>query len=162
MRMHGRSTHPGPTNTTEPGPVKGPPQPPARRAVSPGERTTSPGATTTTVATLPHRPLGCAVVHLGRVGARVARDHPGGSPEIVAIGRRSRARMPVAYLARVLEAVGDRAPVVIAGLADERAALEEEIVRRGRDPERFIEDPLVDSADEALRGRLRELHSHPG
>ncbi len=160
--MHGRSTHPGPPNLAAPGLVEHPPQPPARRAVSPGERTTSPGATTTTVATLPHRPLGCAVVHLGRVNARVARDRPGDRPEIVVIARRSRARIPEAYLTRVLNAVGDRAPVVIAGLADERTALEDEIVRRGHDPQRFVDDALVNSADEALRGRLRDLHSHPG
>jgi hypothetical protein len=92
----------------------------------------------------------------------VVRDRPGSSPEIVVIARRSRARIPEAYLLRILGAVGDRAPVVIAGLADERMALEEEIVRQGHDRERFIEDSLVDSADEALRGRLRELHSHPG
>jgi hypothetical protein len=160
--MHGRSTHPGPPDVAEPGALTRPTQRPTRRAISPGERTTSPGATTTTLATLPHRPLGCAVVHLGRAGARVARDRPSGSPEIVVIARRSRARIPEAYLVRVLDAVGDRAPVVIAGLADERTALGEEIVRRGHDPERFIEDPLVDSADEALRSRLRGLHSHPG
>lgn len=160
--MHGRSTHLGPPDLGEPGALTRPRQATTRRAVSPGERTTSPGATTTTVATLPHRPLGCAVVHLGRAVARVARDRPGGSPDMVVIARRSRARIPASYLARVLDAVGDRAPVVIAGLTDERMALAEEIARRGQDPERFIEDPIVGSADEALRGRLRELHSHPG
>ena len=160
--MHGRSTHPGPPGIAAPGAPTRPTTRPARRAISPGERTTSPGATTATLATLPHRPLGCAVVHLGRAGARVVRDRPGGSPEIVVIARRSRARVPAAYLVRVLDAVGDRAPVVIAGLADERTALEQEIAQRGHDRERFIDDPHVDSADEALRGRLRELHSHPG
>jgi hypothetical protein len=117
---------------------------------------------TGTVATLPHPPLGGAVVHLGPAGARKARDRAGGRPEMVSIPRRSRARNPAPYLVRILHAVGDRAPVVIAGLADERTALEREFVRIGHHPERFIEDPHLDAADEALRGRLRALHSHPG
>ena len=129
---------------------------------APGERTTSPGAMTGTTATLPHRPSGGAVVHLGRTNARVARDRAGGRTEIVSVPRRSRGRSPAPYLVRILHAVGDRAPVVIAGLADERTALEREFVRIGHHPERFIEDPHLDAVDDALRGRLRALHSHPG
>lgn len=159
--MHGRSTHPGPPSPAAPEtPVPGAPA--AAPARSPGERTTSPGATASTAATLPHRPSGAAVVHLGCAGARVALDRAGGSARIVSVPRRSRGRIPEPYLVRVLHAVGDRAPVVIAGLADERTALEREFVRIGHHPERFIEDPHLDGVDEALRGRLRALHSHPG
>jgi hypothetical protein len=51
---------------------------------------------------------------------------------------------------------------VIAGLADERTALEREITRFGQHLDRFVEDPNLDDADDALRRRLRALHSHPG
>jgi hypothetical protein len=115
-----------------------------------------------TIATLPHRPAGSAVVHLGGAGARVARELASAGPEIVWVPRRSRARDPEPYLVRVLRAVGDRAPVVIAGLADERTALEREIARVGHHRDRFVEDPTLDAADDALRRRLRGLHSHPG
>ena len=115
-----------------------------------------------TVATLPHDPSGGAVIHLGRTGARVARDRATGGPEIVAVPRRSRARRPEPYLLRILHAVGERAPLVIGGVPDERTALERELVRIGHQPERFIEDPRLDPVDEALRARLRALHSHPG
>ena len=161
--MHGRSTHPGPPDLATPGTPPVPaPLAAAEPPPSPGERTTSPGAMTGTVATLPHGPSGGAVVHLARAGARVARDRAAGRPEIVSVPRRSRARNPAPYLVRILHAVGDRAPVVIAGLADERTALEREFVQIGHHPERFIEDPHLDAVDEVLLGRLRALHSHPG
>jgi hypothetical protein len=173
--MHGRSSHPGSAVRVVPATVPSPPTP-ARAAVeatptgrsateiprAPGERTTSPGATGGTVATLPHRPSGGAVVHLGVAGARVARDRTAGGADIVSVPRRSRARVQEPYLVRILHAVGDRSPVVIAGIEDERTALEREFVRIGHHPERFIEDPHLDAADEALRGRLRALRSHPG
>ena len=144
----GRAT-PGPRSTAE--------RPPA-----PGERTTSPGAIGVTVATLPHRPSGGAVVHLAGTGARVARERGVGGAELVSVRRRSRARSPEPYLVRILHAVGDRSPIVIAGLPDERTALERELVRIGHHPERFIEDPHLEATDDALRRRLRALHSHPG
>ena len=161
--MHGRSTRPGSPDVAAPATS---PEPANRRQAdpppAPGMRTTSPGALTATAATLPHRPLGCAVVHLGRTGARVARDRAKGRPEIISVPRRSRGRDPAPYLVRILHAVGDRAPVVIAGLAEERTALEREFVRIGHHPERFVEDPHLDAVDEALRLRLRALHGHPG
>lgn len=160
--MHGRSTRPGPPDLTPPATPTMPANVSAERPRSPGERTTSPGATTVTVATLPHGPSGSAVVHLGRAGARVARDGATGRPEIISVPRRSRARSPEPYLVRILHAVGDRSPLVIAGLADERTELERELVRIDHRPERLIDDPHLDAVDEALRGRLRALHSHPG
>ena len=173
--MHGRSRRPGALVLVVPAPAPAPPIPavpastaiPGRRSTvepprAPGERTTSPGATGGTVATLPHRPSGGAVVHLGGSGARVARDRAAGGAEIVSVQRRSRARSPEPYLVRILHAVGDRSPVVIAGIPDERTALEREFVRIGHHPERFIEDPHLDAADDALRARLRALRSHPG
>jgi hypothetical protein len=78
------------------------------------------------------------------------------------VPRRSRARSPEPYLVRILHAIGDRSPIVIAGLADERIALEREFVRIDHHPERFVEDPRLDAVDDALRERLRALHSHPG
>ena len=42
------------------------------------------------------------------------------------------------------------------------AAFEREIMRIGHHPDRFVEDPNLDDADDALRRRLRALHSHPG
>jgi hypothetical protein len=81
---------------------------------------------------------------------------------MVSIPRRSRGRSPGPYLVRVLHAVGDRAPIVIAGLPDERTALEREFVRIGHHPERFVEDPHLDAVDETLLLRLRALRSHPG
>ena len=173
--MHGRSCHPGPLELGVPATVSATLAPtvpdaetcagrlpPAEPPRAPGERTTSPGATGVTIATLPHLPSGSAVVHLGGTRARVARERAPGGAEIVSVPRRSRARDPEPYLARVLRAIGDRAPVVIAGLADERAAFEREIVRIGHHPDRFVEDPNLDDADDALRRRLRALHSHPG
>jgi hypothetical protein len=129
---------------------------------APGERTTSPGATCGTVATLPHHPSGGAVVHVGRTRARIARDRAAGVVEVLSVPRRSRARSPEPYVARILHAVGDRSPVVIAGLADERTVLERELVRIGHHPEGLIEDPHLDPVDDALRRRLRALRSHPG
>jgi hypothetical protein len=161
--MHGRSTRPGPPDVAAP---TAPPAPgqrlPADPPPAPGERTTSPGAMAGTVATLPHHPSGGAVVHLGRTGARVARDRAEGRTEVISVPRRSRGQRPAPYLVRILHAVGDRAPVVIGGLADERTALEREFVRIGHHPERFIEDPHLDAVDEGLRLRLRALHAHPG
>jgi hypothetical protein len=161
--MHGRSTHPGSPDVAPP-PTRAVAahQPAAEPPPAPGERTTSPGAMTGTIATLPHDPSGGAVVYLGRTGARVARDRAGGRPEVLSVPRRSRGHDPAPYLVRILHAIGDRAPVVIAGFADERTALEREFVRIGHHPERFIEDPHLDAGDDALRGRLRGLHSHPG
>ncbi len=171
--MHGRSrrrsgsgapdvpaTSPVPTAAVMPAnpAARGFPEPPR----APGERTTSPGAMTGTIATLPHDAAGAAVVHLGRAGARVARLRAAGGPEIVSVPRRSRARSPEPYLHRILRAVGDRSPLVIGGLPDERTALERELVRVCHRPERFIEDPDLGPVDEALRGRLRALRSHPG
>ena len=161
--MHGRSTHPGPPDVAAPATPPVPARrPPADPPPAPGERTTSPGSMTGTIATLPHRPSGGAVVYLGPAGARVARDRAGGRPEIISVPRRSRGRSPAPYLVRILHTVGDRAPVVIAGIADERTALEREFVRIGHHPERFIEDPHLDAVDETLRLRLRALHAHPG
>lgn len=173
--MHGRSCHPGPPAMGVPATVPARPSPTmpavetcagrlpaAEPPRAPGQRITSPGATGMTIATLPHRPSGSAVVHLGGSRARVAREMAPGSTEIVSVPRRSRARDPEPYLVRVLRAVGDRAPVVIAGLADERTALEREITRFGQHLDRFVEDPNLDDADDALRRRLRALHSHPG
>ncbi len=172
--MHGRSCRPGPPALGVPAWVASPARAEDRleRGVArgqaaeppraPGERITSPGAIGVTVATLPHRPSGGAVVFLGRTRARVARERAAGATEFVSVPRRSRARAPEPYLARVLRAVGDRAPVVIAGLADERNALEREVEGVDHHPDRFIEDPNLDAADDALRRRLRALHSHPG
>lgn len=161
--MHGRSTHPGQPDVAVPATPPAPGHRPlADPPPAPGERTTSPGALTGTVTTIPHRPSGGAVVYLGPTGARVARDRAGGRPEIASVPRRSRGRRPAPYLVRILHAVGDRAPVVIAGIADERTALEREFVRIGHHPERFIEDPHLDAVDETLRLRLRALHAHPG
>lgn len=173
--MHGRSCHPAQPALGVPATVSATPaptvpgvetcagRPPAATPPrAPGERTTSPGATSVTIATLPHRPSGSAVVHLGSARARVARERAPGGAEIVSVPRRSRARDPEPYLVRVLRAVGDRAPVVIAGLADERSAFEREIVRLGHHPDWFVEDPHLDDVDDALRMRLRSLHSHPG
>jgi hypothetical protein len=117
---------------------------------------------TSTIATLPHDAAGAAVVHLAKAGARVARERATGGFEIVSVPRQSRARSPEPYLHRILRAVGDRSPLVVAGLPDERTALELEFVRIGHHPERFIEDPDLEPLDGALRGRLRALRSHPG
>lgn len=171
--MHGRSHRPGSPALGGPATVPAIPAVPATGGLpaprstaepprAPGERTTSPGATGVTVATLPHRPSGGAVVHLARTGARVARDRGVGGAELVSVPRRSRARSPEPYPVRILHAVGDRSPIVIAGLPDERTAVERELVRIGHHPERFIEDPHLDPADDALCRRLRALHSHPG
>ena len=173
--MHGRSCHPGPpalglsaTVPAKPSPtVPGIETCPGRLPVpeqlrAPGERTTSPGATGVTMATMPHRPSGCAVVHLGGTRARVARERAPGKTEIVSVPRRTRAHDAEPYQVRVLRAVGDRSPVVIAGLADERTAFERKIAQTGHHPDRFVEDPDLDDADDALRRRLRALHSHPG
>ena len=161
--MHGRSTHPGSPSAVRPAfdaartawPATEPPP-------APGTRTTSPGATTPTLATLPHARSGGAVIHVGRTEARVARDLVAGRPEIVSVPRRSRARRPEAFLDRVLLAVGDRSPLVIAGPAVERIALERELGRLGQCPDRWIDDSSLDGSDELLRLRLRALHSHPG
>jgi hypothetical protein len=135
--MHGRSTDPGSPDLAAPATLPVPANlPAAEPPPAPGERTTSPGAMSGTVATLPHRPSGSAVVRLAPTGARVARDRSGGRPEIVAVPRRSRARSPAPYLVRILHAVGDRAPVVIEGFADERTALEREFVWIGHHPAR--------------------------
>jgi len=171
--MHGRPRRPG--SPAPGGPATAPaipamptaratpvPRSTAERPRAPGERTTSPGATGVTVATLPHRPSGGAVVHLARTGARVARDRGLGGAELVSVPRRSRARSPEPYPVRILHAIGDRSPIVIAGIPDERTALERELVRIGHHPERFIEDPHLDATDDSLRRRLRALHSHPG
>lgn len=173
--MHGRSRRPRPPELAAPPVVPAPATPPvpdrptvparpwtAEQPRAPGGRTTSPGATTGTIATLPHRPSGGAVVYLGPTGARVARDLPTGRAQVVGVPRRSRARAPEPYLVRILHAVGDRSPFVIAGLADERTALEREFVRIGHHPERFIEDPHLEPGDDALLRRLRALRSHPG
>jgi hypothetical protein len=159
--MPGRSTHPAPPVLEAHASPTGITRRVDSGAPAPGERTSSPGASRGSVATLPHGPAGGAVVHLGRTGARVARDRAGGHPRIVSVPRRSRARCPEPYLVRVLHAVGDCSPVVIAGLADDRTALERELVRIGHQPDRFIEDCHLAGVDEALRERLRALRSHP-
>ncbi len=172
--MHGRSCHAGPpalgvpvtaSATAAPampavGTCAG--LPAAEPPPAPGKRTMSPGATSVTIATLPHRPSGSAVVYLGETRARVAREQAPGGADIVSVPRRSRAHDPQPYLVRVLRAVGDRAPVVIAGLPEQRTAFEREIVQTGHHPDRFVEDPHLNDADDALRMRLRSLHSHPG
>lgn len=161
--MHGRSSHPIAPDPTRSATEILPARPSiAERPPAPGERTTSPGAMIMTLATRPHGPSGCAVVHLGRAGARVARDCGTRRPEIVSVPRRSRALSPEPYLDRILHAVGDRAPLVIAGLAEERTALEGELLRAGHSPDWFIEDRDLEAEDDALRRRLRALHSHPG
>lgn len=161
--MHGRSTHPGSPPAVRPAFVAGRTAVPATETPpAPGTRTTSPGATTPTLATLPHARSGGAVVHVGRTEARVARDLAAGQPQIVSVPRRSRARRPEAFLDRILLAVGDRSPLVIAGSEVERAALEQQLGRLGGSPDRWIDDPAVDASDESLRLRLRALHSHPG
>ena len=161
--MHGRSAHPTPPLLEAPASPTEVPRPRVdSREPAPIERTTRPSATGGRAATIPPGPSSGAVVHLGRTGARVARHGTAGRPQIVAVPRCSRARSAEPYLVRILHAVGDRAPVVIAGLADDRTALERELVRIGHEPDRFIEDAHLDGVDQALRDRLHALGSDPG
>ena len=77
--MHGRTSQPPAA-----------PVPGVEHAPSPGERTTSPGATGPTPATMPHGPLGGAVVLLAATEAVVARTRPDGRDEITRVRRASR------------------------------------------------------------------------
>jgi len=150
--MHGRSTHP-----------PAPPVPGVEHAPSPGERTTSPGATGPTAATLPHGPLGGAVVMLAATEAAIARTRPDGRDEVVRVGRRTRAAGAPAFYVRVLREIGDRAPVVILGPEEERIAFERELVLVSHRPDRILEEAGVhDAHPVALLERLRSLRSHPG
>ncbi len=161
--MHGRSARPTPPLLEVPVSHTGVPRQRVDSGeAAPVERTTSPGATGKPVATDPPGSPGGAVVHLGQTGARVARHGAAGRPQIVAVPRCSRARSAEPYLVRILHVVGDRSPVVIAGFADDRTALERELVRIGHEPDRFIEDAHLDGVDQALRDRLHALRSGPG
>jgi hypothetical protein len=150
--MHGRTSHP--------------PAPPAagvEHAPSPGERTTSPGATGPTAATLPHGPLGGAVVLLAATEAVIARTRPDGRDEIVRVRRRTRKVGVEPFHLRVLHEIGGRAPVLILGPGAERTAFEREFVAVSHRPDRLLEEASVqDAHPEALLERLRGLRSHPG
>jgi hypothetical protein len=149
--MHGRSTRPAE------------PPPGAKRAPSPGERTTSPGATGPTPATLPHGSLGPAVVLLAATEAVIARTRPDGHDEVRRVRRRARSAGAPPFFVRILHELGDRAPVLILGAAEERTAFEREFVAVSHRPDRLIEDASVhDAHPAALLERLRGLRSHPG
>ncbi len=150
--MHGRTSHP------RAAPVSG-----VERAPSPGERTTSPGATGPTPATMPHGPLGGAVVLLAATEAVIARTRPDGRDEIARVKRRSRRPDAPSFHVRVLHELGDRAPVLIMGPSGERTAFEREFVAVSHRPDRLLEEASVhDAHPEALLERLRGLRSHPG
>lgn len=150
--MHGRSSQP-----------PAPSAPGAGHAPSPGERTTSPGAMAPTPASMPHGPLGGAVVLFAATEAVVARTRPDGYDEIVRIRRRTRAADAPAFHVRVLHEVGERAPILILGPVAERTAFEREFVAVSHRPDRLFEDAsVVDAHPEALLERLRLLRSHPG
>lgn len=128
---------------------------------SPGTRHTSPGAVGPTTATLPHAPLGPAVVLLGATEAVIAlrRD---GRDEIVRVPRRD-APSAVPFPVRVCDAVGERAPVEVLGSSDDRLAFERELVLLSHRPDCIVEEPNVhDAHPEALYARLRGLRGHPG
>jgi len=140
-----------------------PPDQGVEHAPSPGERTTSPGATGPTAATLPHGPLGGAVVLLAANEAVIARTRPDGRDEIHRVRRRTRRADAPPFFVRVLHELDDRAPVLILGPAQERTALEREFVLVSHRPDRLLEDASVhDAHPEALLERLRGLRSHPG
>jgi hypothetical protein len=150
--MHGRTSHPPAT-----------PVPGVEHAPSPGERTTSPGATGPTPATLPHGPLGGAVVLLAATEAVIARTRPDGRDEIARVKRRGRRAEAPSFHVRVLHELGDRAPVLIMGSPAERTAFEREFVAISHRPDRLLEEASVhDAHPEALLQRLRGLRSHPG
>lgn len=152
--MHGRTTK----QPVPPTPVDG-----AERPPSPGERTTSPGAMGVTAATLPHGPLGGAVVLLAATEAVIARTRPDGRDEIVRVRRRTRRADAPPFFVRILHELGDRAPVVILGEPSERTAFEREFVAVSHRPDRLLEDAGVhDAHPEALLERLAALRSHPG
>jgi hypothetical protein len=150
--MHGRTSRPPAA-----------PVPGADHAPSPGERTTSPGATGPTPATMPHGPLGGAVVLLAATEALVARTRPDGRDEIARVRRRGRGLDAPSFHVRILHELGDRAPILILGAAAERTAFEREFVAVSHRPDRLMEDASVhDAHPEALLERLRGLRSHPG
>lgn len=150
--MHGRATNP-PTRPT----------PGVERAPSPGERTTSPGAIGATTATLPHGPMGGAVVLLAATEAVIARTRADGHDEIVRVRRRTRKAGAPPFFVRILHELGDRAPIVILGTTTERTAFEREFVAVSHRPDRILDDASVhDAHPEALLERLRGLRSHPG
>jgi hypothetical protein len=150
--MHGRTSQPPAA-----------PVPGVEHAPSPGERTTSPGATGPTPATMPHGPLGGAVVLLAATEAVVARTRPDGRDEIARVRRASRRPDAASFHVRILHELGDRAPILILGAAAERTAFEREFVAVSHRPDRIMEDASVhDAHPEALLERLRGLRSHPG
>ncbi len=150
--MHGRTSQPPAA-----------PVPGVEHAPSPGERTTSPGATGPTPATMPHGPLGGAVVLLAATEAVVARTRPDGRDEITRVRRASRRPDAAPFHVRILHELGDRAPILILGAAAERTAFEREFVAVSHRPDRIMEDASVhDAHPEALLERLRGLRSHPG
>ena len=150
--MHGRTTQPLPAQGAGAGP-----------APSPGECTTSPGAMGVTPATMPHGPLGGAVVLLAATEAAIARTRPDGRDEIVRVRRRARKAEAPPFFVRVLHELGDRAPVVMLGDPAERTAFEREFVAVSHRPDRLFDDASVhDAHPEALLERLRGLRSHPG
>lgn len=150
--MHGRTSHPPAA-----------PVPGVEHAPSPGERTTSPGATRPTAATLPHGPLGGAVVLLAATEAVVARTRTDGLDEVARVRRRSRRPDAAPFHVRILHEIGERAPVLILGTTSERTAFEREFVAVSHRPDRLVEDASVhDAHPEALLERLRGLRSHPG
>ncbi len=150
--MHGRTSHP---------PAE--PAPGVERATSPGARTTSPGATGPTPASMPHGPLGAAVVLLAATEAVIARTRPDGRDEIARVRRRSRRPEAPPFYVRILHELGDRAPVVILGSSAERTAFERAFVAVSHRPDRLLDEASVhDAHPEALLERLRSLRSHPG
>jgi hypothetical protein len=150
--MHGRTSHPPAA-----------PVPGAEHAPSPGVRTTSPGATGSTAATLPHGPLGGAVVLLAATEAVIARTRADGRDEIARVARRSRRADAAPFHVRILRELDDRAPVLILGSPADRTAFERAFVSLSHRPDRLMEDASVhDAHPEALLERLRGLRSHPG